>query len=321
MPWRRLSAASPRTAAEGGLSGGCRDEPDRVHPAGVRRQRAACASVKKTAAAGSSADAADPVGRRCRRRARRCLPGATPSRPVDRIWRRRRGGAPATSGTASGRTLPQPCPMTAVEPAASTTAPGRRPATAATPGSRRIRSTRSAGTVPPSGSGTVTGRPRRRSPWTVMVIVAVGDDDVGGGIPDRFGRIAQPGLDEGAHRHEDHDAGGQGDEGGERPNPARCRNRRAASPIMPSTHPAAAQRGQLLGDPVAPGLRHVPHDPPVGQQQHAVGVRGGHRVVGDHDDGLPVLVDDRAQQRQHVRARSRCPARRSARRRRAPRAG
>jgi hypothetical protein len=40
--------------------------------------------------------------------------------------------------------------------------------------------------------------------------------------------------------------------------------------------------------------------PPVGEQQDAVGVPGRHRVVGNHHHRVPVLVDDPAQQSQHL---------------------
>ena len=45
--------------------------------------------------------------------------------------------------------------------------------------------------------------------------------------------------------------------------------------------------------------------PPVGQEQHRVGDRGGARVVGDHHDRLAELVDRAAQQVEHVAARLR----------------
>src|SRR5439155_8396509 len=40
-------------------------------------------------------------------------------------------------------------------------------------------------------------------------------------------------------------------------------------------------------------------------EENPVGRRGGLRVVGDHDDGLPQLVGAAAEQRENLRARSR----------------
>ena len=46
--------------------------------------------------------------------------------------------------------------------------------------------------------------------------------------------------------------------------------------------------------------RVVADQPAVGQDQHPVGVRRRDRVVADHDDGLAVLADRRAQQPEHL---------------------
>jgi hypothetical protein len=50
-------------------------------------------------------------------------------------------------------------------------------------------------------------------------------------------------------------------------------------------------------------LGDVGHDPPVDQEEDAVGARGGAGVVGDHDGGLAVEVDGVAQQVEDQRAR------------------
>src|SRR5215475_5499967 len=59
------------------------------------------------------------------------------------------------------------------------------------------------------------------------------------------------------------------------------------------------------GHPVQHGLRGRPvepvGDPPVGEEHHPVGVAGGHRVVGDHDDGLAELAHAAAEQVQDFR--------------------
>ena len=41
-------------------------------------------------------------------------------------------------------------------------------------------------------------------------------------------------------------------------------------------------------------------DPPVGEHQDPVGVRGGDRIVGDHRDALTVFVSRGGQQRQYL---------------------
>lgn len=43
-------------------------------------------------------------------------------------------------------------------------------------------------------------------------------------------------------------------------------------------------------------LEHLVDDVPVGQEQDPVGVAGGGRVVGDHDDRLAELLDGLAQE-------------------------
>src|SRR5215831_9336447 len=58
------------------------------------------------------------------------------------------------------------------------------------------------------------------------------------------------------------------------------------------------------GHPVHHGLRgglvEPAGDPPVGEEDDLVGVAGGHRVVGDHDDGLAELTHAAAQQVQDL---------------------
>src|SRR5215472_6297157 len=59
------------------------------------------------------------------------------------------------------------------------------------------------------------------------------------------------------------------------------------------------------GHPVQDGLRGRPvkpaSDPPVGEEDDPVGVAGGHRVVGDHDDRLAELAHAPAEQVQDLR--------------------
>ena len=60
------------------------------------------------------------------------------------------------------------------------------------------------------------------------------------------------------------------------------------------------QMREALCDFVGAGALERPGHPPVGEQQDAVGVRRRHRVVGDHHHGVPVLVDDLAEQGEHL---------------------
>ena len=48
-------------------------------------------------------------------------------------------------------------------------------------------------------------------------------------------------------------------------------------------------------DRLEPGLGELLDDSSVGEEEHPVGPRGDAGVVGDHDDGLPVVVDRGAQ--------------------------
>ena len=50
-------------------------------------------------------------------------------------------------------------------------------------------------------------------------------------------------------------------------------------------------------------LAELVDDLAVGEEDHAVGVRGGDRVVGDHHDRLLVLVDAAAQEAEHLGTR------------------
>ena len=64
-----------------------------------------------------------------------------------------------------------------------------------------------------------------------------------------------------------------------------------------------ARRGlHLLENAFAVGLAHLAHDPAVAEEHDPVGVRGRDRVVGDHHDRLPELVDGAAEQPEHLGA-------------------
>ena len=51
---------------------------------------------------------------------------------------------------------------------------------------------------------------------------------------------------------------------------------------------------EVFGDLVGAGSVEHPGEPPVGEHDHAVGVRGGLRVMGDHHDRVAVRVHDLA---------------------------
>ena len=61
---------------------------------------------------------------------------------------------------------------------------------------------------------------------------------------------------------------------------------------------------QLLGDFVGAGSIESPGQPPVGEQDHSVGVRRSDRVVRDHHNGVSVVVDELAQEGKHAAARA-----------------
>ena len=76
-----------------------------------------------------------------------------------------------------------------------------------------------------------------------------------------------------------------------RPRALRTARRSIAQP------PRCARR---FCDFVGAGGVERPGHPPVGEQHDAVGVRRRHRVVGDHHHRVPVLVDDLAEQGEHL---------------------
>ena len=63
------------------------------------------------------------------------------------------------------------------------------------------------------------------------------------------------------------------------------------------------QPGHGVEHLLAGGVAQLVDDPAVGEEQHPVGVRRRDRVVGDHHDRLPVLVDGAAEQLEHLGAR------------------
>ena len=76
-----------------------------------------------------------------------------------------------------------------------------------------------------------------------------------------------------------------------RPRALRTARRSIAQP------PKCARR---FGDFVGAGDIDRPGHPPIGEQHDPVGVRPRHRVVGDHHHRAPVLVDDLAEQAEHL---------------------
>src|ERR1700755_1682033 len=84
-----------------------------------------------------------------------------------------------------------------------------------------------------------------------------------------------------------------------------ARSRRDANPLSATRNTAgrSARSGERLhgvDDLGLAGAAHLPDDPPVGQEQDAVGDRGGAGVVRDHDDRLADRVDRTAQQGQDL---------------------
>ena len=58
-----------------------------------------------------------------------------------------------------------------------------------------------------------------------------------------------------------------------------------------SGRPARRSRAMVSSTCSRVGVAQLVDDPAVGEEEHPVGVRRRHRVVGDHHDRLPVLVD------------------------------
>ena len=159
---------------------------------------------------------------------------------------------------------------------------------------------------------------RARSPSRISGradLLLPGHDRGGGGVA-LNGRVrAQDGLKLHAPGHREHGRGEQGDQ--------RAGERAVAAPGAESgetQHRSAPQAREARGDVVGGWRLERAGDPAVGEQQDAVGVCRCHRIVGDHHHRVPVLVDDLAEQGEHL-VPGGCPALRSARRRTSPPAG
>ena len=94
-----------------------------------------------------------------------------------------------------------------------------------------------------------------------------------------------------------------------RPTPRRARRTAdeggpagAQGPQRDAQHGAASSVVMRAATSSAVGARSSPATRPSARNTHPVGVRGGDRVVGDHDDGLAVPVDQAAQQAEHLAA-------------------
>src|SRR5699024_12746692 len=62
------------------------------------------------------------------------------------------------------------------------------------------------------------------------------------------------------------------------------------------------QLQQMLGDDLGGGVGDLVDQLPIAQKDHAVGVGGGDRAVGDHDDGLVHLLGRLLHDGQDLRA-------------------
>ena len=122
-----------------------------------------------------------------------------------------------------------------------------------------------------------------------------GHDRRGAGVA-LDGRMgAQDRLELHAPGHREHGRGEQRDQrAGERAEAA------ASAENGETQHRSAPQMREVLGDFVGAGRVERPGHPPVGEQHDPVGVCRRHGVVGDHHHRVPVLVDELAQQREHL---------------------
>ncbi len=126
--------------------------------------------------------------------------------------------------------------------------------------------------------------------------VVVGADDLlsahhgrGGGVT-LDGRMApQGGFEHHAAGHDEHGRREQRQKGaGEHAEAA------AGTEDGETQHGSALQMRQVFGDLVGAGSLEHPGEPSVGEQDDAVGVRGGLWVMGDHHDGVAIRVHDLA---------------------------
>src|SRR5215469_5231832 len=78
--------------------------------------------------------------------------------------------------------------------------------------------------------------------------------------------------------------------------------RRLANMVRNTSVTPWLEGGHPVQDGLGCGLVEPAGDPPVGEEDNPVGVAGGRRVVGDHDDGLAELAHAAAEQVQDLRA-------------------
>jgi hypothetical protein len=122
-----------------------------------------------------------------------------------------------------------------------------------------------------------------------------GDDSRGAGVAFDRRMGAQHRLELHAPGRRQRGRGGQRDqragEGAEAA--ARAEDRKTEHGLVP-------QVGELFGDVVGAWSVQHPGDPAVGEEDDAVRVGGGHGVMGDHDHGVAILVDDIAEEGEHL---------------------
>jgi hypothetical protein len=82
------------------------------------------------------------------------------------------------------------------------------------------------------------------------------------------------------------------------------RSRRRCRAIGDERAHALTSAASMNAETCSASARLVGDDPAVTEEQHAVGVRGGDRVVRHHRDGLPVLPARGGEKSQHFAARA-----------------
>ena len=308
-------AASPPPVQRSSVVGGDQPRRRRLRPGGRRGRRAADDRRRgRLDDDGSLVRVVGPsVGD-----GRRCTGARRPRRPESRRRRRRAArsrrprsaAAPsATAGDAQARVVGR--------------RRDRRPAARAAP-CRRARRARTGRARAAAAPATLRQGGDVRPASAVERVPPVADDQVGVGVGRRHGVVRGPGHDVAGQQRRRDEGGADGDRdaGGGEPAEAAAHLRQGEAQHQGRHGSSSGAQGVEAGEHgLGRRVGDVAGDPAVGEQHDAVGVGGGRRVVGDHDDGAARARGPSGAGSSAPRRRSGSRGCRSARRRRRRRAG
>ena len=163
--------------------------------------------------------------------------------------------------------------------------PKTEPSAVRTPSTARIRGSRAAGTGWRSASETVFDAAHLHRDALVGGVEDVVEGPVDGVAEDER-------ADHEPHPEDDRERGEDEPQLARQQVPDRLASDHEGGPLRERLH--------VIEDRFRRGLLHPVHDAPVGQEQHPVGLAGGRRLVGDHDDRLAELVRRPAHEREQL---------------------